>query len=337
MSHKPNEPVIKKEETAGEKAGGDGPEQQKNNGMNRRAFLGTVATITGVTLVGIPGVARASADFSGWPNSYGLLTDLTACVGCRSCEKACNETNKLPAPDKPFDDSSVFDEMRRPTEKAYTVVNRYEDPKDKNKSIFRKVQCNHCKEPACLTSCPIHAYTKTPEGPVMYNPDLCFGCRYCMTACPFNIPAYDYWSALEPRIQKCTMCLPRIKEGKVTACAEACPAGALTFGKREDLLKLARKKIADNPEKYVDHIYGENEVGGTNWMYISGVPFEQVGFPTNLPKRPLIEETKGFLGAVPIVLTAWPALFGTIYAALRHRDEIEEEKKDAEKKEEVRK
>ena len=337
MSHKPNEPVIKKEEIAGEKAGGDGYEQQKNNGMNRRAFLGTVATITGVTLVGVPGVARASADFSGWPNSYGLLTDLTACVGCRSCEKACNETNKLPAPDKPFDDSSVFDELRRPTEKAYTVVNRYEDPKDKSKPIFRKVQCNHCKEPACLTSCPIHAYSKTPEGPVMYNPDLCFGCRYCMTACPFNIPAYDYWSALEPRIQKCTMCLPRIKEGKITACAEACPAGALTFGKREDLLKLARKKIADNPDKYVDHIYGENEVGGTNWMYISGVPFEQVGFPTNLPKRPLIEETKGFLGAVPIVLTAWPALFGTIYAALRHRDAIEEEDKNAEKKEGVKK
>ncbi len=337
MSHIPNEPVIKKEEIAGDKAGGDGPEQKNENGMNRRAFLGTVATITGVTLVGAQGVALASADFSGWPNSYGLLTDLTACVGCRSCEKACNEANKLPGPDKPFDDSSVFDEKRMPTQKAYTVVNRYENPKDASKPIYRKVQCNHCKEPACLTSCPIHAYTKTPEGPVTYNPDLCFGCRYCMTACPFNIPAYDYWSALEPRIQKCTMCAPRIKEGKITACAEACPAGALTFGKREDLLKLARKKIADNPDKYVDHIYGENEVGGTNWMYISGVPFEQVGFPTNLPKRPLIEETKGFLGAVPIVLTAWPALFGTIYAALRHRDAIEEEDKNAEKKEGVKK
>ncbi|HSQ78085.1 MAG TPA: hypothetical protein VLN91_04260, partial [Nitrospirota bacterium] len=108
-------------------------------------------------------------------------------------------------------------------------------------------------------------------------------------------------------------------------------------GKHEDLLKLARKKIADNPGQYVDHIYGENEVGGTNWMYIAGVPFEQLGFPTNLPKKPLIEETKGFLGAVPIVLTAWPALFGTIYAALRHRDAIDEENKSADKKEGVKK
>jgi len=305
--------------------------------MNRRIFLGTVGAISGAVLV--PGVRKAfaSTEFEGYPNSFGVLTDLTACVGCRSCEKACNEANELPEPDRPFDDGSVFQEMRAPTPKAYTVVNRYENPRDPDKPIFRKVQCNHCKEPACLTSCPIHAYTKTPEGAVEYNPDLCFGCRYCMTACPFNVPAYDYWSALEPRIRKCTMCLPRIREGKATACAEACPTGALTFGKREELLTIARKRIADNPGKYVDHIYGEKEVGGTNWIYIAGVPFDQLGFPTNLPNRPLIEETKGFLSAVPVVLTAWPALFGTIYAALRHRDGLDEEKKDAEKHEEVKK
>ncbi|HSB34464.1 MAG TPA: 4Fe-4S dicluster domain-containing protein, partial [Nitrospirota bacterium] len=174
-------------------------------------------------------------------------------------------------------------------------------------------------------------------GAVEYNPDLCFGCRYCMTACPFNIPAYDYWSALEPRIRKCTMCRPRIQEGKATACAEACPTGALTFGTREELIKIARKRIEDNPDKYINHIYGEKEVGGTNWMYISGVPFDQVGLPTNIPNKPLIEETKGFLSAVPVVLTAWPALFGTIYAALRHRDEIDAEKKEMENKEEVKK
>jgi Fe-S-cluster-containing dehydrogenase component len=305
--------------------------------MNRRIFLGTVGAISGTALLGRSTQALASAEFEGYPNSFGVLTDLTLCVGCRSCEKACNEANGLPEPDKPFEDGSVFEESRRTTHQAYTVVNRYENPNDKDKPIYRKVQCNHCKEPACLTSCPIHAYSKTPEGAVQYNPDLCFGCRYCMTSCPFNIPAYDYWSALEPRIHKCTMCLPRIQAGGMTACAEACPTGALTFGKREELLKIARKRIADNPGKYVDHIYGEKEVGGTNWMYISGVPFEQVGLPTNLPNKPLIEETKGFLSAVPIVLTAWPALFGTIYAALRHRDEADEEEKNTGKNEEVTK
>ncbi len=337
--------VSMKKET---KQPADGPLDEKKNEekkdpglqMNRRFFLGTAGAIGGTLLLGRPGKSFAAEDFEGYPNSFGLLTDLTACVGCRSCEKACNEFNGLPAPDKPFDDGSVFEEKRMPTVKAYTVVNRYENPKDKSKPIYRKIQCNHCKEPACLTSCPIHAYSKTPEGAVKYNPDLCFGCRYCMTACPFYIPAYDYWSAFEPRIQKCTMCYPRIKEGKMTACSEACPVGAITFGKREELLKVARERIDNNPGKYVNHIYGEHEVGGTNWIYIAGIPFEQLGFPTNLPKTPLIEETKGFLSAVPIVLTAWPALFGTIYAALRHREEFdkeEKEKKEEEAKREVKK
>ncbi len=323
-------PSLPKDEPVREKA------KETGAGMNRRVFLGTVSAIGGTLMLGRSGTAYASGEFEGYPNSFGVLTDLTACVGCRSCEKACNEVNGFPAPDKPFEDSAVFEEMRSPTHLAYTVVNRYENPKDKSKPVYRKIQCNHCKEPACLTSCPIHAYSKTPEGAVEYNPDLCFGCRYCMTSCPFNVPAYDYYSALEPRIRKCTMCLPRIREGKMTACAEACPTGALTFGKREDLLKIARKRIADNPGKYIDHIYGEKEVGGTNWMYLSAVPFDRVGLPTNIPNKPLIEETKGFLSAVPVVLTAWPALFGTIYAALRHRETMDEEH-GAEKKEEVKK
>lgn len=328
------EPINPNDASADEKTD---KKKEAGPGMNRRVFLGAVGALSGTMLLGPAKKALASTEFEGYPNSFGVLTDLTACVGCRSCEKACNAANGLPEPEKPFDDGSVFEQQRMPTEKAYTVVNRYENPKDKGAPIYRKIQCNHCKEPACLTSCPIHAYSKTPEGAVQYNPDLCFGCRYCMTSCPFYIPAYDYWSALEPRIQKCTMCLPRLKEGKSTACAEACPTGALTFGKREDLLQLARKKIAANPGKYINHIYGEKEIGGTNWLYISGVPFDQVGLPTDLPSKPLIEETKGFLGAVPIVLTAWPALFGTIYAALRHRENLEDETKDAEHKEEAKK
>lgn len=328
--------MVKKSDNQENETAEKKTEKSPGAGMNRRVFLGTLGAIGGTMMLGSPGRAMASSEFPGYPNSFGVLTDLTACVGCRSCEQACNEANGFPPPDKPFDDGSVFEELRAPTHTAYTVVNRYENPGDKNKPIYRKVQCNHCKEPACLTSCPIHAYSKTPEGAVAYNPELCFGCRYCMTSCPFNIPAYDYWSPLEPQIRKCTMCLPRIREGRITACAEACPAGALTFGKREQLLKVARKRIADNPGRYIDHIYGEKEIGGTNWLYISGVPFEQVGLPTNIPNRPLVEETKGFLSAVPVVLTAWPALFGTIYAALRHRETMDEEN-HAEKKEEVKK
>jgi Fe-S-cluster-containing dehydrogenase component len=196
----------------------------------------------------------------------------------------------------------------------------------------------HCNEPACATSCPIHAYEKTKEGAVRYHEDKCFGCRYCMTACPFYIPAYDYWSALEPKIVKCTFCYDRISKGQRTACAEACPTGALTFGKRDDLIRLARKKIMGSPDKYIDHIYGETEAGGTGWLYLANVSFDQIGLPANLPHRPLIEETKGFLSAVPVVLTVWPALFSMMYAAVRHRDKVyEEETKKKEGHEEVKK
>jgi len=309
------------------------PTEKNRKGLNRRDFLKTVSAVGGGVILGTASKAYGIKEFEGWPDSMGVLTDITACVGCRSCEKACNKVNGLPTPEKPFDDGSVFEEKRRPTPGAFTVVNRYDNSGDPDKPVYRKIQCNHCKEPACATACPIHAYSKTPEGAVLYDPDLCFGCRYCMTACPFYVPAYDYDSPLEPRVYKCIMCHDRIKSGGLPACVEACPAGTLTFGKRDDLIRLARKRIMENPGKYIDHIYGEHEVGGTNWLYISGVPFEDLGFPTDLPKKPLVEQTKGFLSAVPVVFTVWPALFGMCYAALRHRESLAEEKMENMKKE----
>lgn len=334
--YKKSNPTASREEVMHKKA--KVPDKEAGGAklrLDRRQFLGAAAAIGGSAL--LPGKANAYENFTGWPDRYGMLTDLTLCVGCRSCEKACNEANNLPSPDRPFDDASVFNEERRPTEKAYTVVNRYENPDGKGNPIYRKIQCNHCNEPGCASACPVHAYEKTPEGPVSYDQDLCFGCRYCMVACPFHVPAYDYHSALEPRVVKCTMCRPRILEGRIPACAEACPTGAVTFGKRKDLIKLARKRIETTPGKYIDHIYGEKEAGGTGWLYISGVPFEHLGFPTNLPDKPMIEMAKGFLSSVPVVFTVWPALFGMCYAALRHRDSLEEEKRASKDKEEVEK
>ena len=335
MAELPKKPVVEEKGTAA-KEGEAGFQKEAGKGITRRCFLGTMTAVSASTLIGSRSAHAASGEFAGWPNRYGMLTDLTACVGCRSCEKACNEANKLPSPKMPFDDKAAFNEKRRPDSKAYTVVNQYANQKEKDKPIYRKLQCNHCNEPACATACPVHAYNKTPEGPVMYDESLCFGCRYCMTACPFYAPAYDYQSALEPKIVKCTMCYPRIKNGGIPACAEACPAGAVTFGKRDAILTLAREKISKYPDRYVNHIYGEKEAGGTSWLYISGVPFKQLDFPTNLPSKPLLEETKGFLSAVPLVLTVWPALFGMCYAALRHRDDLYKEKAAEEKKEEVK-
>jgi formate dehydrogenase iron-sulfur subunit len=327
---KPSEPGDPRSDQIGDEGNKSQPAAMGDSlKFSRRRFIGTIAAIGGA-LGGASLVSKArtagAKEISGSANRYGVLYDLTLCVGCRSCEKACNEENKLAAPKVPFDDPSVFDEVRRPMVEAYTVVNRFPNPKDPNKPLYRKVQCNHCNEPACATACPVHAYTKTAEGPVTYDVNLCFGCRYCMIACPYFVPAYDYSSALEPRISKCTMCDHRVKHGRPTACAESCPTGALTFGKRSDLIKVARERIMKNPDKYVDHIFGEHEAGGTSWLYISGVPFEHYGFPTNIQKAPMLENTKGFLSTVPLVFTIWPALFGMLYSATQHRSRSEKDK-----------
>ena len=286
------------------------------SGISRRRFLAaSVAGCAATTLAG-PKKALAAGSFSGYPDGMGVLVDLTRCIGCRSCEAACNKEQNLPAPNKPFDDKSVFDETfhggkqkRRPDENAYTVVNRY-DAESASKPVYRKVQCNHCSEPACLSSCFVNAYTKTPEGAVVYNSKVCVGCRNCMIACPFNIPGYSYSSAFDPVVKKCIFCHEtRLKNGLPPACVEICPQEALTFGKRKELVKIGHQRIQTHPGRYVNHLYGEKELGGTHWMYLSSVPFEEVGFDPNPGNEPIINNVKDFLSTVPMVLAIWPAMF----------------------------
>lgn len=272
-------------------------------------------------------------DLSGWPDRYGMLTDLTRCIGCRRCEDACNKANDLPPPEISFEDKSVFEEKRRPDVNSYTVVNRYAAPKT-GEPVYRKVQCNHCAEPACASACLVGALKKSPKGPVTYDESICIGCRYCMTACPFYIPAFEYHDATSPAIRKCQLCYHRISEGQVPACATECPVEAITFGKRKDLLKFARKRIDREPGKYVDHIYGEHEVGGTDWLYVSSVPFEDLDFPTDLGQTPLPEYTEEFLSAVPLILVILPALLSGIYLMSNNRQnnaeiiDVESEEED---------
>ena len=277
--------------------------------MKRRDFLKGCLICGAAGSLGVPPKkAWGSGSFEGYPDAMGVLVDLTRCVGCRSCEAACNKEQKLPEPAVPFDDPSVFKEKRRPDEKAYTVVNQYDA--GRGAPVYRKIQCNHCNEPACLTSCFVNAYTKTKEGAVIYNPKVCVGCRNCMIACPFNVPGYSYSSAFNPVVKKCIFCYDtRLKFGRPPACVEACPQEVLTFGKRNDLIKMGHERIRKTPDRYVDHIYGEKEMGGTAWLYLSGVSFDQAGFDTTLGNDPVISNVKEFLGTVPMVLSIWPALF----------------------------
>jgi len=286
--------------------------------VSRRKFLGWL---------GAAGTANAGSNkhFKGYPDSLGVLHDTTLCVGCRSCEAACNKVNALPQPRKGFTDTTVLEQKRRTDDTAFTVVNRFKRSESDQKPVFVKKQCNHCLEPACASVCFVGAFKKSPEGAVVYDASVCVGCRYCMIACPFEIPAYEYDKALTPRVVKCTMCHPRVLEGKLPGCVEACPTEALLFGERKKLIKAARKRIARFPERYIDHIYGEHEMGGTSWLYLSGRSFEQIGMREDLGVTPAPKFTEGILGAVPIVAGLWPVLLTGIYAVSRRKDKVAKE------------
>ena len=289
--------------------------------IDRRSFLKLSAAIAAGSAA-TAGEVQGNEHFSGWPDRYGMLTDTTICIGanCRKCEEACKKANGLSADDLDLTDNTVFDRTRRTDANNFTIVNQFSVPGESEASFFVKDQCRHCEEPACASACLVGAFTKTPEGPVVYNPDVCIGCRYCMIACPYNIPAYEYFNAFDPKVRKCTMCYDLIKVGKIPACANICPKEAITFGKRDDLINLAREKIRKYPDRYNPHIFGEREAGGTSWLYLAGTDFDNLGFPKDLGCKPYPELTRGFLSAVPLVLTIFPALLVGFYKFSQSRE-----------------
>ncbi|MCL6621657.1 MAG: 4Fe-4S dicluster domain-containing protein [Syntrophobacterales bacterium] len=293
--------------------------------MQRRHFLGLLGATAATAVLGKPAQAGPK-HFTGYPDSFGVLFDATRCIGCRRCEAGCNRVNGLPAPARPFDDLSVLDTPRRTDARTFTVVNRYSTARG---PVYRKNQCQHCLEPACASSCFVAAYAKTPQGAVIWEEGVCVGCRYCMIACPFDIPTFEYWDPLAPRIMKCHLCYPHITAGtlRVPGCVGACPTEALVYGRRVDLLREARHRFHLFPGRYLDHIYGEHEMGGTNWLYISGVPFREIGLREDLGVTPAPEFTSGALAAVPIIAAAWPALLLGIYAISQAKDKAARQEK----------
>ncbi len=295
--------------------------------MLRRTFLGLLGAAGLTATLGKSGNAAGPHHFEGYPGSFGVLFDATRCIGCRSCEAGCNKVNNLPPPPEPFTDLSVLNKKRRTHSWTYTVVNRYDNIPGAAGPVYKKWQCNHCLEPACASSCFVAAYAKTPQGAVTWDEKTCVGCRYCMIACPFEIPTFEYNEALTPRIMKCTMCHPQITMGTLTVpgCVGACPVEALVYGKRQDLLNIARQRIRSFPGRYLNQIYGEREMGGTNWLYLSGVPFKALGMREDLGVTPAPELTSGALGAVPIIAAVWPVLLTGIYAISKRKDKVAHE------------
>ena len=232
-----------------------------------------------------------------------ILFDAKRCVGCLACVDACMQAHGQ---------TGDYEQVKDLSATNYTAVIEKGD-------VYARKLCMHCLQPTCVSVCPVAALQKSPEGPVTYEASRCIGCRYCMQACPFNVPRYE-WNKVVPGIQKCDMCVGRGAAGP--ACAEACPEEATIFGTRDDLLAEAHRRIKEDPAGYVQQVYGEHEVGGTSVLMVSPVSFEELGLRQNLPLEPLPLRTWAALSHVPDVITVGGALLLAIWWITNRREAV---------------
>ena len=241
-----------------------------------------------------------------------ILTDTTKCIGCRTCVSACKRTNKL-GPDAP---------RRWTREDGLSAFNWTAVVERPGRAFIRK-HCRHCLQPACASACPVGALSKTAEGPVVYDGSRCIGCRYCMMACPYGIPRYD-WEQPVPYVRKCILCADRIRTGLKPACVEACPTKATIFGERDELITEAKKRIAENSGKYRPTVWGESEVGGSCVLYISDIDLAFLSYGRPLGDKPLPETTAPVMKAVPLAFVGMGALAAGLHWFADRRVKVKE-------------
>lgn len=272
--------------------------------VSRRDFLKIAGVGLGSALASASS-AQAAAPTSDPNDHFAMLYDTTLCVGCNACTVACRTWNGT---QPELDSSGLYDAPKELSADTWTLIQLYQGEEEQS---FVKRQCMHCIDPGCVSGCPVHALQKSDTGPVTYDPFRCIGCRYCMYACPFHIPRFE-WDEVIPVISKCTLCSDRLAVGEGTACAEVCPAGALIWGKRGDLLEEAERRLADQPDKYHSHIYGKDDAGGTSVLYLTHVPFEKLGLP-DLGSEPVtrISERTGNI-FIPAILLGGPLVLASI-------------------------
>jgi len=244
-----------------------------------------------------------------------ILTDITKCIGCFECVAACKAAHGLP--------NDVPREWHR---NDGLSAQNWTSIVSKPGSHYIRKQCRHCLEPACVSACPVAALVRTDTGAVIYEPSKCIGCRYCMIACPFGIPRYD-WEKAVPYIQKCDMCYDRIIQGKQPACIEACPTQATIFGDRDEMLAEAHRRIKEEPDKYLDRVFGEKELGGLSVLYIGDIDLEFLSYPARSNTPVLPKTTTTAMNAVPPAFVGMGAVMGGLYWFCKRREKVQAETK----------
>jgi formate dehydrogenase iron-sulfur subunit len=290
---------------------------RNNVTLSRRDLLkgigsGVAALAAATALGGQPTTAHASNAVS--ENAWGILIDLTRCTGCQSCALACKEANDRPHVNRvPIAlDSDAY---------SFVENRLVENSVGETENYYVKRQCMHCLHPACASACTVGALRKSAEGPVVYDSEKCIGCRYCQYACPFGVPVYEWENPLG-LIHKCQMCATRLADGELPACIAACPNGALRFGVRHELLAQARAQLVSNPDRYVDHIYGEHEAGGTSVLYLSPVPFTALGFPM-LGNDPIPGQAEAVMKQTPVIALTVASVVTALHLYMQRRQQID--------------
>ena len=245
----------------------------------------------------------------------GMLIDVTRCTGCNQCVEACAQANALG--DNPPQPQHAPDGL---SNQRWSAI--LQSPEGR----FVRKLCRHCLEPACVSVCPVGAMYKTPDGPVLYDAEKCMGCRYCMMACPYDIPRYE-WQSAAPEVQKCNFCFQRLRSSQMPACQQACSLDVITVGERSAILSLAHQRIQDAPDRYLQTVFGEFDAGGTSVMYISDAPLDFLR-PQNSNKIPadasLPALSANWLENVPLITLGTACLMTGLFYIIGQRMQMDE-------------
>ena len=292
--------------------------------VSRRKFLKAAGAAAGIAAA--PGPAAAGTGPRDFDHAIAKLYDATRCIGCRSCLRACRKANNLPP--SPGEIEGVdFDQPVDLSPNNWMVIQAYKQAAEAGTTkserwSFIKKNCMHCNVPACASACPVAALEKTPAGPVVYHEDRCIGCRYCLLACPFSVSRYE-WVDRMPRVRKCVLRLD---------CVHACPVGALQAGGRRDLIREAHRRIEQNPGRYVDHVYGEHEAGGTSYLILSGVPLEKLGLPM-LSSTVRSSYAEALMGSLPGLIIGLGLFLGGLYQLEKRQRRVKGDTGDTDREE----
>ncbi|RII25831.1 MAG: hydrogenase [Geobacter sp.] len=293
--------------------------------QSRRDFFKMLG-LGGATLLASSVPAMANEKVGVNNEALGMLYDATMCVGCKACMATCKRVNgdygSLSYERASFDTDGLWDAPQDLSGSTRTLIKLYKE--SDSRWSYVKYSCMHCQKPSCVSVCPVSAMTKDKvTGVVDYNKDTCIGCRYCQVACSFTIPKFQ-WEKTLPQIVKCDLCKnTNLREKGITACAEVCPVGAITFGKRKELLEIAHTRLQDNPGRYIHHVYGEHELGGTNHLYLSALAFDKLGLPT-LPDNAPAEFSEKIQHTIYKGFVAPVALYSALcFIALKNQKEQE--------------